>query len=730
MADEDLEAILARIPSGAANTTPNLQCCCGRTECSFLKHNCSALDDLEQEVRTAASLGQALLVRHEQYMVEAERERFEMSAKIERLESDKKQLAAENAKNVEENRDLLDQLEGLNTTVSQTESHIKSLETTLQSTHQELRRLEGLASRTHELEIQLATLEHEQAILQRTVVTTEAQEKSALQRWRRAERGLLDLQDQLEKIEREAREERERHVEIIGRMERQRAVERELDTAAGRLKAVAATSGNGKHGSQVVSHFVKDILQDNANLQLGIVELREMLMNSNDEVQALREQLMLHGPAMEQGEEDGEGQATLKAEIAPQETAKHEGEPRVVNQELHIHHHYHPPAKKEIVRPRKKRTSLNSIIFTPSQPNSPRLPRSRDTSGTILSQTSVTIPSPSTPTNRWSLQSGPMSEFAASSVPSSPTSNYRNSGLFDRGFDSSRPTSPGSSVDPCSPAFQPYHRKRGSDISTRSFIQPMNFQPNHTIHEEDDDVEELPDLGTASAPSLEDDFGQSSASDQEDRQRQDYWSPAPFQPRLRRSTSHESIISISGIDIHTLKLRPSQITLTGNSALLRPRNRLGMASPAPSMISVDTITGSSMITARPTLSRQGHDSTYYLRSTIGDTGDNHSIRSSNSSNDGLGKKVGGWVWGKWGVTPTKSANDLRTTPKPAVPNRSVSSSATDAPKVFMGRPPGINQKGPIPGFRKSEKAPSAVKPTKVDHDALRETLLEADNVAS
>lgn len=59
MADADLEAILARIPNGgAASTTPNLQCCCGRTECSFLKHNCSALDDLEQEVRTAASLGQ------------------------------------------------------------------------------------------------------------------------------------------------------------------------------------------------------------------------------------------------------------------------------------------------------------------------------------------------------------------------------------------------------------------------------------------------------------------------------------------------------------------------------------------------------------------------------------------------------------------------------------------------------------------------------------------------
>jgi len=43
----------------------------------------------------------------------------------------------------------------------------------------------------------------------------------------------------------------------------------------------------------------------------------------------------------------------------------------------------------------------------------------------------------------------------------------------------------------------------------------------------------------------------------------------------------------------------------------------------------------------------------------------------------------------------------------------------------MGRSPGINQKGPIPGFiKKVEKAPSKVNPELVDHDALREILME------
>jgi hypothetical protein len=59
--DEDLEALIARIPTHHPTTTPNsevVKCCCGRTDCAFLKHNCSALDDLEKEVRTAAQLGQ------------------------------------------------------------------------------------------------------------------------------------------------------------------------------------------------------------------------------------------------------------------------------------------------------------------------------------------------------------------------------------------------------------------------------------------------------------------------------------------------------------------------------------------------------------------------------------------------------------------------------------------------------------------------------------------------
>lgn len=60
---EDLEALIGRIPACCSTTTAELRCCCGRTECAYLKHNCVALDDLEKEVRTAAQLGQVCIPR-------------------------------------------------------------------------------------------------------------------------------------------------------------------------------------------------------------------------------------------------------------------------------------------------------------------------------------------------------------------------------------------------------------------------------------------------------------------------------------------------------------------------------------------------------------------------------------------------------------------------------------------------------------------------------------------
>ncbi|KAB5571763.1 hypothetical protein GE09DRAFT_1170230 [Coniochaeta sp. 2T2.1] len=772
-----------------------IRCCCGQDDCAFLKHNCSVLDNVEKDVHAAARMGQALLARHEAYMASAERDRVELNARIEQLELDKAALQATNSRTVEENRALLDRLELLNGTVSESEQKIRSLEAALQSTQLTIKRLESAAARAADMERHIATLEGDQQKMQSDLVHSEEEARSALYRWRMAERGIRDMQDQLERMEKEAKEERERHVEVIGRMERQRAMEKDLDTAAGRLKGAAAaktlTDGT-KTGTSVVSHFVRDLLQDNANLQLSMAELREMLMNSNDEIQNLREQLMYHQPVKG---EDHSAASTLRAELEPPEPTVS----KRISQELHVHHHYHV-AKAELKKPKKKRHSLTPGVFTPPAISSPSTPNTRrwqpnksSPSPAIISHStkgSIT----SLPPPRWSYLSDEPSDFA-SSVPSSPQSNNRNS-MFDPGFANlSLPGSPTTSVDPSSPSWFNRHRKRSSEASIRpDFLPsiPINIDLDTNISDYGDaDRTPRPISGLQSIPSLSgseevettptpDDFSADDSPDLTltttstkesvlrtptpnddvgadetasvslaslDLDQFDVNLPQQSSRSLRRVVSHESIMSMSnGMDIHTLKVRPSQLTL-------RP---LGATAAG---------TGISTVTASPTISRgQGSKrGSVVLRDNLGLVGlglalptdrgsgrvvsspmNRNTVRETpQSTRSPLGRLVSWRLWGS-----PDPVSDMTRSPEPPSPlpaartisgsgPPSIRSAASDStasstkPALELkpiARPPGINQAGAIPGFyeywaaHQRRGAPSKVCPDVVDVDALREGL--------
>ncbi|KAI2620276.1 hypothetical protein GGS26DRAFT_594894 [Hypomontagnella submonticulosa] len=692
-----------------------IRCCCGSEECVFLRHNCSVLASVEKDVHTAARMGQALLARHEAYMADAERDRTELTARIEQLEGDNRELEAKNAKTIEENRNLLDQLEALNTTVVDSEGHIKSLEATLLSSQQTVRRLEGETARAAALERQLMALEQEQAELQNHLSLSREEARSAVSRWKRAERGINDLQEQLERMEREAKEEREYHVEMMGRIERQREMEKDLNTAAGRLKGAAAVKSldrNNNGGSSAVSHFVRDLLQDNANLQYGIAELREMLMNSNDEIQALRDQLVYHQPL-------GDGQAnvapTLSAELESGKESPLPGEitPKTPKtpQELHIHHHYHlPKSKQETKKPRKKRQSLTPGIFTPPGSSAPTTPPN----GLARPQLASHAHRDSLLSNCWSTYSDQPSDFAPSSVPSSPLSTNRNS-LFDHTMDLSFPGSPTTSIDPMSPTWQASHQKQLSNISSRSFLLPSNSafaQPSltqtHPIIEESDSEEIPPDLTSATDESTTIDDAASSrdedtVSDEILAVDDSDGHPRPL-VRLRRAMSHESIISLSGgLDIHTLKSRPSQLTI----------RQIGSAS---------SVTGSSTVTAQPMLSRDSAKrSSAMLRESYGSSP--VGSLQSDGSNSLVPSKFGKWAgWRPWGGGASSVSSSTS--------NSSTRTIREKSSQKLLGRSPGINQPGAIPGFSEyiaaaQRKAPPPkIQPDIVDRDALREGLGE------
>ncbi|KAI1430525.1 hypothetical protein GGR50DRAFT_690418 [Xylaria sp. CBS 124048] len=712
-------------PLARSLESPSMQCCCGSSECVFLRHNCAILNNVEKDVHQAARMGQALLARHESYMADAERDRKELTARIEQLEHDNKELEARNAKMLEENEDLLSQLEVLNTAIFDSEAHMKSLEATLLSSQQTIRRLEVETARAEALERQIASLEQDQAEIQSDLMLSREEARSAISRWKRAERGITDLQEQLERIEKSAKQEREHHIEMMSRLEKQREMEKELNTAAGRLKGAAAvrSMAQGNEGGNVVGHFVRDLLQDNANLQFGIAELREMLMNSNDEIQALRNQLEHHQPLGEA--EDGFCTPNLSAELELKQSPVRDRTPSTsVSQELHIHHHYHMAAHRHDARkPKRKRPGLTAGVFTPppssvSHPNTPPNSTPRYPSVPHSRRSSVR-------SSRWSTFSDQPSEYTiSSSDTSSPRSNNRNS-LFDVP-PGSFPGSPTSSIDPLSPEWQPVHKRLpSSSMPSRNFNAPTFFPfgpapPSiaHPIVEEPSDgADILADISSTVEHSAVDDEPSSSpglgdvrdASSEGPCEIGSHPVCPPITRRLYRGISQESIVSLSGgLDIHTLKSRPSQI-------------------PIGQLVSACSVTGSSIV-AQPMLSLDSAKRTSaLLRDSVGSS-PMESLQSHLAEaapmprSSKLGKWVGWRPWGGGGNTIRESTTQNGTPLSPQTPKEK------DSVNIPPSRPPGINQPGDVPGISglllaAAKKAPAGqTTPEVVDHEALREGL--------
>ncbi|KAL1837445.1 hypothetical protein VTJ49DRAFT_3765 [Mycothermus thermophilus] len=526
-------------------------------------------------------MGQSLLARHEAYMASAERDRLELTARVERLERENAELERRNKEATEENNVLKEELDQLNDAVKEAESKIGLLEATLIESQREVRRLEAAAARAETLERQVAVLEEEQTVLRTTLARTEEDARSTVYRWRQAEKGLSDLHAQLERMEKEAREEQERHAEVKRAMERQLAMEKQLNAAAGRLKGAAALkSMSDNRNSTVVSHFVKDLLQDNANLQLGIAELREMLRCSNDEIQALREQLMYHQPVDQAPDAVA---TTLQAELAKDPTSP----PPRLSKELHIHHHFHVAHKPESRKPRKRRQGFAPGLFGPDSSPSTPMPSSARFQRAVLAGPVLTQANdiPTFSASRWSLPAEDHPDVP-SSAPSSPLSANRDS-IFDRIPDIPSPASPITSIDPTSPRWKRSHSKRISEFSLRSISEtamlptatsrpPSGYRPRSRALSRFDGHEQASALASAYTTDDVPNTPSRSLVYADYESTTDGGTDGPLSPSssrlesfndesprgLRRIPSHESIMSLSnGLDIHTLQARPSQLSL-------------------------------------------------------------------------------------------------------------------------------------------------------------------------
>ncbi|KAJ9616345.1 hypothetical protein H2200_000063 [Cladophialophora chaetospira] len=790
--------------SRPSSSDGKLRCCCGRAECAYLEQNNTILGGIERDLETAARLGQALLTRHESYVSESQHEHQRLTTYISALEKERSNLRSTNEKIVEENRQLLTRLETANTSLKDSDSHVKSLEALLRDCELEVRRLNNLSRRTEELEMKILDLERERISLSREAEDAQKETRSTIKRWKESEVKVRQLEHEIQRIEWDAKKDKERYEEMIARLERERVLERELGGAEGRLKGAAALRDlNGKEkGSDVVSHFVRDILQDNANLQAGIVELRELLQTSNEEVQNLREQVLEHQPV-----DDGDAQP-LSTFVPLSEQISRSQSPPKVQQSVHVHHHYHAKLGKRERTPTVRRSSrkrgivgLGMLPSTPesSAPPTPFVGPHRFVSSPIL-PTSLHQPQPVR--NRWSMQSTATTSSMASSFPSSPRSYYEQpNSIFDRleaGEESSRPTSPESAGFATSPlrlnqksGFEHImpdrlEEEEAQDVepkdSAADEIPPLDCDNTETskqegipesssheltpkpsqIHILGDRIENQiqpkpPDSDTLAQQSqkstnlempviiVKDDHEQNPttqntpAGDTSKSPTSYEGAEVEIRPSLRRTGSQDSLVSISGMDIHIAR-RPassrsqSASLLRGNKAYfaLAPSAARRMPS-SQALATVTEYTASSSMRSFSTSTSHSPSAELSLppRSVSSSVAAlNGLARLPSSQHDepsmsagGFTRLVGGWVRGKWGIAPMKSSGDLRSSAA------SVSTSSSTDPQTSPtfpfpgGRLPGINQKGFIPGLRAPQKI-TEVQVSKVDAEGLKETLAE------
>lgn len=687
---------------------------------------------------------------------------------MEELEQDKRHLEQKNKETVEENRKLLDQLEALNLAATTSDAHVQSLTDHLRATESRIERMNGFVNRTESLQKQLSRLEEEQSQLLSNLDSTKENERAATLRWQQAERTIVSLHLQIEQLEREAKRERDRQNEEDAIAERKAALEAQLHSP-GLDRASTSRTLPAKGGNTVISHFVKDILQDNANLQLGIVELRGLLQTSHDEVERLKEAVAQHVPFDEGA--PGTATPTLGAELNGG-----------VTKEFHVHHHYHAPSpasessktpKSQIHRrPRKTRVRLSSGQFTPmSVTSTPRSsisafrPASPTSAGALMSPASVTIPRQKA---RWSMQSNQTGFTSSSSLPSSPSGNS----IFDRVFndaatatDVSRPTSPESNIA-MSPRGGNYfdtleRSKRRKSSQTRASITeavasssdevaistPQHPPPHKSkpsplaTNTKRDSILSNLDLIPPSHSTILEESESPSKSKQKSTLDTDHpdtpTSPSDSSPAppLKRIASHESIFSVSGMDIHTLPDRPSQ-RFIGNRIISAPV--VGSTGFSSTVLS-----DASAMAVRPSLYRRGTErgesfSRSYLSGVAGVQGGAAEQRLRKKPS--MGQKVGGWLYGRWTgpsiAEEPASASGSMIRHAGAVDARSVSSGAKTigsnesgkvaAPVPIKPRPPGVNQPGPIFGFGPEPATPyrAILEPSMVNEEALREGLMD------
>lgn len=636
---------------------------------------------------------QALLVRHETYVADAEQQLHDLRCQIDGLDADRSDLQLQNVTLLDENKSLRDKLHSANGTVSESEAHITSLTATLESAQLELHKLDTLVARTETLEKDLIKHERERERTRTTLVLrTQTLEKEVEQheRERSQMQAALALRTEQEHIANKRWQTAEGNLAALER----RLEVIEADAINNRQQQHKRDSVAGLVDRQDSSSFLKDILQDNATLQNNLLEVQELLRSSNTEVDKLRQRLFSH---------------QLLDDLKPTASARNSTADLRTNPEVHVHHHYHGPTavadRRHSVQPfrtrsKRKRQAISFGQFPiRSQLHTPQESVASFDLPTPISANTSLVHFPKLSSDV-SYERPRRDSHHLPSIPSSPISSSMVS-VFDRvaATDSSRPTTPG-----IGPADSPPPAKRTSRQPQR--ISASFFKSLEGLQDRQSELSSSPPmkhLNEISIPRI-----RASHADEELRSEvseddshvviehslvdfEKAVAPRPIEQTQRSDRG-------KGLALH-IPIRPLRGATSLETLPFQPISKSAVPTDArqPSRAtSTQPVLNATMVHAyRPTaVKAYSHDvlaGVVEQRSTSG---------SSAPSGPGIGKKVGGWMFSRWGVSPSATSDTSST-------NTSLESAKSRGPRSEQPPSSNANKKTSAEARKDTKRAASA-----------------------
>lgn len=212
---------------------------------------------MQQDLSTAAEVGQALVQRHQNLLETTERDKITMQQKIDTLLESLDDVRIKNDLLLQENSDLMQELQVINANMQESDERIESLTDALSSAKERIMRLNNYQLHSRALESQLSALETTRETLMEELHLAHKDKRVAEMRWRKTEAVLESLTVQYEHLESRS--------------------EQPLEDP-----------------SSPINGFIRNILQDNAKLESLTLDLKRQLMENKRDLEVLRFRSLQH----------------------------------------------------------------------------------------------------------------------------------------------------------------------------------------------------------------------------------------------------------------------------------------------------------------------------------------------------------------------------------------------------------------------------------------------------